>query len=66
MYAVGDKLNGELILELDEKSIWKIPPYIDSIDEPVHCCELEDDGIASSKVGTERKGRTWHGEVDEL
>ena len=58
MYAFGDKLNSELILELDEKGIWQIPPYINSIGESGYCYELEDDGIASSKVGTERKGRT--------
>ena len=66
MYSFGDKLNSELAFELDEKSIWEIPSYIDSIGESGYCCELEDHGIAGSKVGTERKGRTWHGGVDEL
>jgi hypothetical protein len=42
MCDFGDKLNSELIHELDEKSIWQIPPYIDSIGESGYCFELED------------------------
>lgn len=58
MCDFGDKLNSELIHELGDKGIWQILPYIDSTGKSGYCCELEDDGIASSKVWTERKGRT--------